>query len=73
MTYMYMCMYLKEKKREIWLSPMTEAPIRTENSTTNWQHNNATKNSDYTTTALRRSVGVTHAIQMVWFNRFTGT
>ena len=28
---------------------MTKAPIPTENSTNNWQHENATKNFDYTT------------------------
>ena len=35
----------RRKKNEIWLSPMTKASIQTENSTTNWQHKNATKTS----------------------------
>ena len=43
----------EEKQKEIWLSPMMKAPIPTENSTTNWQHKNATKNFDYTTIADR--------------------
>ena len=27
----------EERKKDIWLNPMMEAPIPTENSTTNWQ------------------------------------
>ena len=38
-----------EKKKEIWLRPMTKTPIPTENSKTNGQHKNETKNFDYTT------------------------
>ena len=41
----------KNKKKEIWLRPMTKTPIPTENSKTNGQHKNATKNFDYTTIA----------------------
>ena len=44
-----------EKTNEIWLCPMTKTLIPTENSTTNWQHKNATKNFDYTTIAYRLS------------------
>ena len=43
----------KEKKKEIWPSPMTKPPIPTENSKTKGQHTNATKNFDYTTIADR--------------------
>ena len=43
----------KEKKKEIWLSPMTKTPIPTENSKTNGQHKNVTKIFDYTTIADR--------------------
>ena len=32
---------------------MTETPIKTEKSTTNWQHKNATQKFDYTTIADR--------------------
>ena len=38
-----------------------------------WQHKNVTKNFDYTTIADRRSVGVTTATQLMWYNRFTGS
>ena len=66
----------KEKKKEIWLSPMTTPTlIPTENSKTKGQYTNATKNFDYTTIADRtgRSIGATTVIQLVWLNRFTGT
>ena len=65
---------LCKKKNEIWLSPMTKTLIRTENSTTNWQHKDATKTSitQRLRTDLGRSIGVTTAIQLVWLNRFTG-
>ena len=43
----------KEKKKEIWLSPVTKSPIPTENSKTKGQHKNATKNVYYTTIADR--------------------
>ena len=42
----------QEKKKEIWLSPMTKSPIPTENSAYR-QHKNATKNFDYKTIADR--------------------
>ena len=41
-----------EKKKEIWLSPMTNTPMPTENSKTKG-HTNATKHFDYTTIADR--------------------
>ena len=45
---------LKEKKEEIWLSPMTKALTNTEKSKkATSQHKNATKNFDYTTIADR--------------------
>ena len=37
--------HFKEKKKEIWSSPMTKPPIPTENSKTKWQHTNANKTS----------------------------
>ena len=41
----------QEKKKDIWLSPMTKAPTPKEKPK---EHNtNATKNSDYTTMAIR--------------------
>ena len=43
------CHLNKEKKKEVWLSPMTEASKPTANSATNWQH----KNFNYTTIADR--------------------
>ena len=46
-------LFLDEKKKEIWLSPMTKSPIPTEKSKTKGQHTNATKNFDYTTIADR--------------------
>ena len=63
------------EKNEIWLSPLTETLIPKENSTTNWQHKNATKTSiaQRLRTDLRRAVGVTTAIKLVWLNRFMGT
>ena len=61
----------KRKKEEIWLSPMTKAPIPKEKSKT-WQHKNATKLLDYTTIAERlRTVswsndsGPTGAVKLV--------
>ena len=60
-TWMRAFLY-KEKKKEIWPSPMPKPPIPTENSKTKGQRTNATKNFDYTTIADRlvgRSVGVT--------------
>ena len=64
---------MKKKKKEIWLSPMTDAPIPTEHSTTNWQHKNATKIFDYTMIAERlRTVNFSNnSFQLVWLNRFT--
>ena len=43
---------LKEKKKEIWLSPMTKAPTPTEKSKKQRDNiKNATKDFDYTTIA----------------------
>ena len=51
------CTFLKilpqEKKKEIWLSPMTKTLTPTENPKTNGQHKIATKNFDYITIADR--------------------
>ena len=46
---------LKEKKEEIWLSPVTKTPTSTHRKIqkATWQHKNATKNFDYTTIADR--------------------
>ena len=65
----------ENKKNEILLSPMTEASIQTDNSTTNWQHKNATKTAitQRLWTDLGRSVGVTTAIQLVRLNQLAGT
>ena len=44
----------QEKKKEIWLSPVTKTSTPTEQSKkATWQHRNATKNFDYTTVADR--------------------
>ena len=67
---------VKEKKEEIWLSPMTEAPTPKEKSKK--QHDN-TKTppkpsiTQRSRTDLRRSVGVTLATQLVWVNRLSGS
>ena len=46
--------YSQEKKEEIWLSPMTNAPTLTEKSKKQRDNiKNATKNYDYTTIADR--------------------
>ena len=65
----------KEKKEEIWLSPMRKAPTPAEMSKgQNDNTNNDTKKFDYTRlrTDLGRSVGVTTATQLVWLTWFTG-
>ena len=41
----------KQKKDEITLSPMTKAPIPSENQKVKRQHKDANKNFDYTTIA----------------------
>ena len=47
-------MICKEKKEEIWLSPVTKAPTPTEKSKKQCDNiKNATKNFDYTTIADR--------------------
>ena len=43
----------KQKKDEITLSPMTKAPIPSENKKVKRQHKDANKNFDYTTIADR--------------------
>ena len=53
---------LQEKKKEIWPSPMTKAPIPTENSKTEGQHTQTPPKTSITQrlqTDLGRSVGVT--------------
>ena len=67
--------YLKEKKEEIWLSPMTKAPTPTElPKGQSDKTNNATKKFDYTAVADRlRTVSrsnYSHPTGVV--NRFTG-
>ena len=42
-----------QEKKEIWLSPTTKPPIRTENSKIKGQHTNVTKKFDYTKIADR--------------------
>ena len=52
----------KEKKKEIWPSPMTKTPIPTENSKTKGQHTQTPPKTSITQqlrTDLGRSVGVT--------------
>ena len=52
----------KEKKKEIWPSPMTKPPIPTENSKTKGQHTQTPPKTSITQrlrTDLGRSVGVT--------------
>ena len=66
---------IKEKKEEIWLSPMTKAPTPTEMSKGQSDNtNNATKKFDYTAVADRlRTVSwsnYSHPTGVV--NRFTG-
>ena len=65
----------KDKKEEIWPSPMTKAPTPTEMSKGQSDNtNNATKSSinQQLRTDLGRSVGVTKATQLVWLTWFTG-
>ena len=69
--------YTKEKREEIWLSPMTKALIPTEISKGGTrQHNTVTKKFDYTAIAdqtdLWQSDEVTTVIQLVWFTGFPG-
>ena len=70
-------MYLqKEKKKEIWLSPMTKAPKPTEKSKKQVDNTKTPPKTSITQrlrTDLGRSVGVTIATQLVWLNRFTGS
>ena len=59
---------VKEKKEEIWLSPMTKAPTPTEKSKNDRDNiQNATKNLDYTTIADRlRTVSWSNSSQPNW-------
>ena len=61
----------KEKKEEIWLSPMTNTFTPTKSKVTT---QNATKNFDNTTIADRlKTVSWSNTFtQLVWINRFTG-
>ena len=64
----------EEKKEEIWLYPVTKAPIPTEKSKKQRDNRtNATKNLHYTTIAdrLRTVSWVIAVTQLVWLNRFT--
>ena len=65
----------KEKKKEIWLNPMT-TPLyqqKIRKSKDNTQTPPKTSFTQRLRTDLGRSVGVTTVIQLVWLNRFTGT
>ena len=65
---------LKEKKEEIWLSPVTKTPTPTEQSKKQ-RYNIKTPPKTLITqllqTNLGRSVGVTAVTQLVWLNQFT--
>ena len=66
---------LKEKKEEIWLSPMTQAPTPTEKSKKQRDNTKTPpKNFDYTTITDRLSTVSwgNDSTQPVWLNRFTG-
>ena len=64
----------KEKKEEIWLSPVTKTPTPTEQSKKQ-RDNIKTPPKTLITQPLRtdlgRSLGVTAVTQLVWLNRFT--
>ena len=72
---LFLYIIYKEKKG-LLLSPMTKAPTPTEKSK---KQRDNTKNAIKTSvtqrlrTDLGRSVGVTIATLLVWFNRFTGS
>ena len=65
--------FLKEKKEEIWLSPVTKTPTPTEQSKKQ-RDNIKTPPKTLITQLLRtdlgRSVGVTAVTQLVWLNQF---
>ena len=66
---------LNEKKKEIWLSPMTK-PLyqqKIRKPMYNTKTSSKTSITKWLQTDLGRSVGVTTFTQLVWFNRFTGT
>ena len=64
----------REKKEEIWLSPVTKTPTPTEQSKKQ-RDNTKTPPKSLITQLLRIdlgwSVGVTAVTQLVWLNRFT--
>ena len=65
----------KEKKKEIWLSPMKK-PLYQQNIRKLMDNTKTPPKSSITKrlrTDLGRSVGVTTVIQRMWLNRFTGT
>ena len=65
---------IKEKKEEIWLSPVTKTPAPTEQSKKqrdNIQTPPKTLITQLLRTDLGRSVGVTEVTQLVWLYRFT--
>ena len=65
---------LYEKKKEIWLSPMTKAYTPTEMSYGQSDNTNNAKKSitQRLRTDLGRSVGVTRATQLAWLTWFKG-
>ena len=59
-------LYCQEKKKEIWLSPVTKAPTSTEKSKKQRDNiKNATKNFDYTTIADRLRTVSSHSTCVV--------
>ena len=67
--------FITEKKKEIWLSPMTKAPTPTEKSKRQRDNTKKPPNTSITQrlrTDIGRSVGVTKATKLLWLNRFTG-
>ena len=72
---LYLIRLQKEKKEEIWLSPMTKAPTPAELSKGQGDNTKTPQKSSITQrsrTDLGRSVGVTTSTQLVWFTWFTG-
>ena len=62
----YKYLYLKEKKEEIWVNPMTKAPVPAGHKKVKRQHKDPQKTS--ITQWLRSDLGrtVTSAIQLLW-------
>ena len=70
----FLTILTQEQKDEIWLSPMTKALISTENSEMQRDYTKTPpklSTSQRLRTDFKRSVIVTTATPLVWFNRFT--